>query len=347
MPFLGLHKGRTDMNDKILFVDDDRLLLEIAVSLYAAQGRDILTATNATDALEIIRRQDIAVVVADNYMPGISGLELLDLLKDISPETVKILTTAYADLTCALTAINRSEVFRFIVKPWKNEVLLSAVADAIRRHHVLLSLRKDEEDVLRSLAQTIELKDPSTKGHCDRVAILALLLAESLQLPKDMKREIKYGSWLHDCGKIGVSEKILNGCQQLSDEELATMKMHAVWGADVAAKANLSLVAQNIIHFHHERYDGGGYPTGICGEKIPIEARIVAVVDVFDALTSDRPYRRKYSAEETLLILRSMAGNALDPKLVDLFLSLVMVKQFQDIMSNTGSPFTEMPQDVE
>ena len=269
---------------------------------------------------------------------------MLARLKDIAPETVKILMTAYVDLTCALTAINQSEVFRFVVKPWKNEELLSVVADGIRRHHLLQSLRKDEEDVLRSLAQTIELKDPSTKGHCDRVAILALLLADALQLTKDMKREIKYGSWLHDCGKIGVSEKILNGRQQLNDEELATMKMHSAWGADVAAKANLSQVAHNIIHYHHERYDGTGYPTGISGEKIPIEARIVAVADVFDALMSDRPYRRKHSAEETFAILRSIAGSALDPKLVELFLSLISLERSQEIMSNTGAPFAALPQ---
>lgn len=332
------------MNDKILFVDDDRLVLEIAVSLFSAQGIKILIASDAMEALEIFRQQDIAVIVTDNYMPGISGLELLDRLKDISPETVKILMTAYADLTCALSAINRSEVFRFVIKPWKNEELLNAVNDGIRRHHVLQSLRKDEEDVLRSLAQTIELKDPSTKGHCDRVAILALILADALQLPKDMKREIKYGSWLHDCGKIGVSEKILNGRKQLNDQELATMKMHAVWGADVAAKANLSQVAHNIIRYHHERFDGTGYPSGISGGDIPIEARIVAVADVFDALMNDRPYRRKYSAEETFTILRSMSGSALDPDLVELFLSLITVNRLQDIMTDTAAQLAAIPQ---
>jgi HD-GYP domain-containing protein (c-di-GMP phosphodiesterase class II) len=240
-----------------------------------------------------------------------------------------------------------SEVFRFVVKPWSDEDLLKAVADGINRHQILLSLRKDEEDVLRSLAQTIELKDPSTKGHCDRVAILSLLLADALNLPKDMKREIKYGSWLHDCGKIGVSEKILNGSQQLNDQELATMKMHADWGADVAAKANLSQVAHNIIHFHHERYDGTGYPTGIGGENIPIEARIVAVADVFDALMNDRPYRRKYSAEETFTILRSMAGSALDPELVGLFLPLITVNRLQDIMSIDSVPYIAISQTAE
>ena len=335
------------MNEKVLFVDDDRLVLEMAISLFSARGIKTLIASDAMEALEICRQHDVAVIVTDNYMPGISGLELLDRLKDISPETVKILMTAYADLSCALAAINMSEVFRFVVKPWSDEDLLKAVADGINRHQILLSLRKDEEDVLRSLAQTIELKDPSTKGHCDRVAILSLLLADALNLPKDMKREIKYGSWLHDCGKIGVSETILNGSQQLSGQELATMKMHSDWGADVAAKANLSQVAHNIIHFHHERYDGTGYPTGIGGEKIPIEARVVAVADVFDALMNDRPYRRKYSSEETFAILRSMAGSALDPELVGLFLSLITANRLQEIMTNIDSTFSATPQTAE
>jgi HD-GYP domain-containing protein (c-di-GMP phosphodiesterase class II) len=155
------------------------------------------------------------------------------------------------------------------------------------------------------------------------VAIFALQIADQLQLSKEIKREIKYGSWLHDCGKIGLSEAILNGSQQLSATEIETMKMHVDWGADLAAKANLSRVARNIIKFHHERYDGTGYPTGIGGTDIPLEARIVAIADVYDALKSDRPYRKSYSHDEAVTILRSMQGNALDPELVNLFLPLV------------------------
>jgi putative two-component system response regulator len=311
------------LSDTILFVDDSKLVLETAKDLFAARGITILTADSALAAIEIIRHQDVAVVVSDNFMPGISGLEFLTRLKEISPETVKILMTGNADLSCALEAINRCEVYRFILKPWNGEELLGIVQEAIRRHHVLISLRQEEEDGLRYLAHAIELKDPSTKGHCDRVAVFALQIADRLQLPKEMKREIKYGSWLHDCGKIGISEAILNGSQQLNDQEIETMKRHVDWGADLAAKANLSRVARNIIRFHHERYDGTGYPTGIGGTDIPLEARIVSVADVYDALKSDRPYRKRYSHDETIAILRSMQGNALDPEIVDLFLPIV------------------------
>ena len=311
------------MSDAILFVDDSRVVLETAKDLFLAHGIEILTADNAMEAIEIIRHQDIAVVVSDNCMPGMSGLEFLNRLKEISPETVKILMTANADLSSALEAINRSEVYRFILKPWKDDELFGIVSEGVLRHRVLLSLKKEEEDVFRSLAQAIELKDPSTRGHCDRVAIFALLIADLLQLPKDMKREIKYGSWLHDCGKIGVSDTILNGSQRLNDQELAIVKMHVDWGTELAAKANLSEIARNIIHYHHERYDGTGYPTGISGTDIPLEARIVAVADVYDALITDRSYRPKYSPEEAFTILRTMQGNALDPELVESFLSLI------------------------
>lgn len=337
------------MSDTILFVDDSRLVLETAKDLFHAQGIEILTATNAMEALEIFRYQDIAVVVSDNWMPEISGLEFLNRLKEISPETVKILMSAHADLACVLEAINLCEVYRFLLNPWEDEELLCAVREGIRRHRLLQSLRKDDEDALRSLAQAIELKDPSTKGHCDRVAIFSLLIADFLKFPKDMKREIKCGGWLHDCGKIGVSEAILTGSQQLSAEEFTAVKMHTGWGADLAAKANLSRVARNVIHYHHERYDGTGYPSGISGKDIPIEARIVAVADVYDALITDRPYRKKYSTEETVEILRSMRGNALDPELVDIFLSIIGMTQLsaksveaRDALAH-GTDFSRQP----
>ena len=311
------------MSDTILFVDDSRLILETAKDLFLPLGFAILTAGNAQEALEIFQNRDIAVVVSDNCMPGMSGLEFLARLKAVAPETVKILMTAHADLPSALEAINKSGVYRFIMKPWQNDELLDAVQEGIRHHHLLDSLRTEREDVLCSLAQAIELKDPSTRGHCDRVAVYALLMADMLQLSKTLKREIKYGSWLHDCGKIGISEAILNGSQRLNEEEYAVMKQHSGWGADVAAKANLSEVVRNIIHYHHEKYDGTGYPAGISGDAIPLEARIVAVADVYDALMTDRPYRKRYTHDETAAILRSMQGHALDPLLVDIFLSVI------------------------
>jgi response regulator RpfG family c-di-GMP phosphodiesterase len=313
------------MVENILIVDDNRLILDSLGNLLREEKAKLFTACDAEEALTLVQSEDIAVVVSDNIMPGMSGLEFLSSLATISANTVKILMSAYADLPTVLSAINRSEVFRYVLKPWRDDEMLSAVREGLRRYRLIQSMRKEDEDVLRSLAQTIELKDPSTRGHCDRVAIYALLIADAMKMPKEIQREIKYGSWLHDCGKIGVSEVILNGSGKLSGQEYETMKMHAFWGADVAAKANLSRVACDIIHYHHERYDGTGYPERLMGENIPLEARIVAVADVYDALTNDRPYRKGYTTEEAINIMKEMEGTTFDPEISSLFFSLMQM----------------------
>ncbi|HEY6838314.1 MAG TPA: HD domain-containing phosphohydrolase [Geobacteraceae bacterium] len=323
------------MSENVLFVDDNNFTLEVIRGLFQKAEFTLLTASNAIDGLQIVRHEEIAVVVSDNIMPGMGGVEFLSCLKSISPDTVKILMSAYADLSSALAAINHSEVYRFILKPWNDEELMAIVEDALRRYRLVQAMRREDEDVLRSLAQTIELKDPSTKGHCDRVAVYALLIAERLDLSKETQREIKYGSWLHDCGKIGVSEAILNGSRRLSDDEFETMKNHSRWGADVAAKANLSEVARNIIHYHHERFDGAGYPVGLSGEDIPLEARIVAVADIYDALSSNRPYRDSYSLDDAQQMIAGMRGTILDPQLVDVFLA--SIRERRDIPLPRGT----------
>jgi putative two-component system response regulator len=311
------------MAAEILFVDDSKLALQISKDLFLSKGITILTATNAAEALELFKQHEIAVVVSDNHMPGMSGLDFLTELRNVSPDTVKVLISAYVDLPTALAAINSSEVFRYLLKPWKEEEILDVVKEGLRRYRMVHAIRREDESVLRSLAQTIELKDPSTKGHCDRVAVFALMIADAMGLPKETQRQIKFGSWLHDCGKIGVSEFILNSTTRLTDLEFETMKMHTYWGADVAEKAHLSEVARNIIHQHHERFDGTGYPAGLCGEEIPIETRIVSVADIYDALTMDRPYRKGYPCAEAREMIRALSGSSLDPRVVDVFLAIV------------------------
>jgi len=312
------------MKETVLFVDDSNFSLELVRGLFRdCDDFHLLTAESAIEALQIIQREEIAVVVSDNVMPVMSGLEFLSSLKTISPDTVKILMSAYADLSSALAAINRSEVYRYILKPWQDDDLVATIREGLKRYSLTQTMRRDDEDILRSLAQTIELKDPSTKGHCDRVAVYALHIAERYGLSRWMLREIKYGSWLHDCGKIGISEMILNGPGRLSEDQFEIMKQHSLWGAEVAAKANLSEMARNIIHYHHEHYNGSGYPSGLKAESIPLEARIVSVADVFDALTSERSYRQGFSLDETLNIIDEMSGKVLDPELVEIFLNIV------------------------
>lgn len=311
------------MSETILFVDDEQNILHALQRVFVDSNLQILTTSNPLQAIDICRSRQVAVVVSDNMMPEMRGVELLAELKKVSPQTVKILMTAYADLPTALQAINSGEVYRFIVKPWQEQELVQAISESIARSRILAALERENEAILRSLAQTIELKDLYTRGHCERVADYALTIAGKLDLPEPLSREIRHGSWLHDCGKIGVPETILNSSGKLSDQEFATIRLHPDWGASVAEQASLPVTVVNIIRFHHERYDGNGYPLGLQGEDIPLEARIVAVADVFDALTTDRPYKQAFTFEQARKILTELKGTSLDPCLVELFLTTI------------------------
>ena len=325
------------MSRCVLFVDDEENILNSLKRLFQKSDIQVLTATSGGEALEILRRMDVAVMVSDQLMPGMKGDELLVKARSISPDTVRIIMTGHGDLPTALQAINAGEVFRFLLKPWENQVLRSTIDEALARHTLFRSLRNAEESTLLALAQTIELKDSYTRGHCERVAGYALRLAGDLGFSADRRRNIKFGSWLHDCGKIGVPESILNFKGPLSPTETETMRNHPRWGAEVATQAHLPAEVVNIILYHHERYDGTGYPHGISGAEIPLEARLVAIADVYDALRTDRPYEKGKSAEVAQAILRDLRGRSLDPELTDLFLQ----QAERDLRGGTALPAEE------
>jgi putative nucleotidyltransferase with HDIG domain len=307
----------------LLFVDDEQNILNAMKRLFMEDDMRILTATSGDEALDILKKNDIAAIISDNLMPGINGIEFLLKAKALSPDAVRIMLTGCNDIQSAINAINRGEVYKFITKPWDNDELRNVVFEAVKRHKVVQSIQHADEYMLSSLAQTIELKDAYTKGHCDRVEEYALAIADVLGIEDTLKEYIRQGSWLHDCGKIGVPEAILNYDGRLSVEQMDIVKKHPCWGADVARSAHLSESVVNIILYHHEHYDGTGYPLGLKGENIPLEARIVNVADIFDALTSERPYRSKMSREKAIAILRENRGTYSDPHITDIFIDLL------------------------
>jgi response regulator RpfG family c-di-GMP phosphodiesterase len=309
--------------DTVLFVDDEQNILNAVKRLFMSDTIDVLTASTALEGMELMKRNTVAVIVSDNMMPGMNGIAFLEWTKTVSPDSVRILMTGYADLHSAIESINRGEVFRFVTKPWNDTELSQIVLDSIDRYKIVSSIKSADEAKLLSLAQTIELKDPYTKGHCERVAAYALMLADGMDLSDVIKKNIKYGSWLHDCGKIGVPEIILNKPSELDDEQFATMKKHSRWGADVAKTAQLSEPVVNVALYHHERFNGEGYPVGLKGINIPLEARVVAIADAFDAMTSDRPYRKKLSKEEAIAVITKSKSSSFDPALVDIFVSVL------------------------
>jgi len=309
------------VDNAVLVVDEKGNTLNALTRLLPGRDARVLRAGSAEEALEIVRREPVAVVVCDDPMPGMRGAELLSRVRDLSPDTARVLLTGNADLPAAIEAMDRGEVFRCHAKPWVDEEIVRTVEEGVQRYRVVRSLRHGDEATLQSVAQTIELKDPYTRGHCDRMAAFTLKIAEALDLPEETRRAIRHGSWLHDCGKIGVPEAILNFPGKLSPADFEVIKKHPEWGADVGRQANLPDEVINIILYHHERFDGRGYPTGAKGTEIPLEARIVAVADVFDAMSTDRPYAKGYDPSEAVRVMGVLRGAALDPQLVDIFLA--------------------------
>ena len=308
----------------VLFVDDEPAIRNAIERMYLERD-DVrcFFAASGQEGLDILGREDVSVVVSDYLMPGMRGVEFLSKVKGMRPDTIRIMMTAYADISVTIDAINKSEAYRFATKPWDNKELMDMIDEALMRYRLIKSLGCAVESVILSLAQTVELKDPYTRGHCDRVARYAVALAQVAGLSDGMINHIKHGSWLHDCGKIGVPEAVLNFPGRLTEEEFETVMQHPRWGSEVARQARMPDTVINIILHHHERFAGKGYPSGLIGEHIPIEARIVSIADVFDALYSDRPYRKAFDFDRTIEIMHEISETHFDPQLMELFLPIV------------------------
>jgi putative nucleotidyltransferase with HDIG domain len=320
------------MTGKLLFVDDDIFILDSIKRMLEDSSHEVVLADSAEAALLAIEEESFAVVFSDNRMPGMSGIELLQEIRRRAPKTVRNLMTAYVDTETILNSINKGEVFRFLAKPWKPEGLFKCIEDSIQRHRAIEMLAGPEEAVLMSLARTVELKDPYAKGHSVRVASYAVSLATEMGLPESILESILQGSWLHDCGKIGVPETILNKKGPLDDGQMQIIRNHPLWGADVARIAKFPEDAIKIVLHHHEHYAGTGYPDGLKGQEIPLEARVVSVADVYDALTTSRSYRGQYSRPRARRILLDMKGSTLDPEIVDRFLAIEEGISTEDFM---------------
>jgi len=307
----------------IMFVDDEVGIRNSLKRLFADSPHTVLIAANAAEALELLRANTCSVIVSDNQMPGESGIEFLTKARLLAPDTVRVMMTAYADLGTALNAINQCEAYRFVVKPWDNQELVELVNNCVLRFELLQSLRLNDEAIYRSLSQAIELKDHYTRGHCDRVVEFSLALGRRMGLSPETLTHLEHGAMLHDCGKIGVPEATLNFPGKLDKDQMDIIRKHPDWGGEVARAAGMHQITVNIVLYHHEHYNGNGYPTGLAGDDIPLEARIVAVADVYDALASDRPYRKAMPPDVAMREFLAMSGTVLDPVIVGSFLEIV------------------------
>ena len=304
----------------ILVAEDDlatRALLR--VSLERADYR-VRVVEDGKAALAEITRHPPDVALLDIGMPEMDGLEVTRTLRRMPATALLpiILVTARGRLEDKVAGLDAG-ASDFITKPFEPAELLARVRANLRLSDALARL-ESTQDVLVALANAVDAKDPMTEHHCGRVADRALVLARLAGLGPEEVEAVGYGAVLHDVGKIGIAESVLTKPGKLSDEERVEMQRHPIIGAEILQPLRLGRIVGPIVRGHHERWDGAGYPDGLRGEAIPIGARIVSVVDAYDAMIHDRPYRTRLSEEAAHEELRRNRGGQFDGDLVDLLL---------------------------
>ena len=340
-------------NHNLLIVDDEPAVISSLERAVRKEGYIVYCANSGKDGLEILKEHDIGVVLSDVMMPEMDGVTFLELSRKYKPDIVKVLLTAHASLTNAVDAINRSKIFAYLTKPWTHEELKECLAKAFNYYNLVLEnrqlhnltenqnrqlkhLNENLENIVRKrtgelreavregvtmLASAAEAKDDDTGEHVDRIKALTLNLCLGMKLPLERSEEIGFSSILHDVGKIHIPDAILKKKGPLTSEEFAVMKTHTTAGEKILGNSLFYKVARDISRSHHECWDGSGYPDGLQGESIPLEARIVAVVDVFDALTHARPYKEAWPEKEALQEMQKMSALKFDPDILTVFLT--------------------------
>jgi len=320
----------------ILVVDDEVANLRL---LKRVLGRDyeVLEADNAAHGLELLAAHDVSLIITDQRMPGMTGVQLLEQSLDVRPHAIKILLTGYTDAEALIGAINEGHVYKYVPKPWDSTELKLTVKRALesydlKQHNdwLVIELKRAMNELeqlsmgtIRALADALDAKCDYTAGHSLRVSRIAVLIGKTLGLDVDHLRDIELGGILHDIGKIGVPESILWKPDKLTPEEKEIMARHPLKSAQIIGELQGFKRARKYVKHHHEYFDGTGYPDGIAGEDIPIGARIILVSDAYDAMTTDRPYREAIGHDRAVDELKRMSGKQFDPSVVEALLSIL------------------------
>lgn len=319
---------RPEPAGRILVVDDNVQARELLRAALLAEGYAVTLAEGGEEALTKVAEEVPELILLDINMPGLNGYEVCSRLKGTEATRLIpiIFLTSMSDLEDKLRGIEVG-ADDFLTKPFRKVELLARVKSLLRVKRLNDRL-ENAENVLFALANAIEAKDPYTEGHIFRVATLALKLGRRLALSAEHQESLWKGGILHDIGKIGVPDAILNKAGRLTAEEIAQMQVHVVVGERICQPLRSIRYLLPVIRHHHEKFNGTGYPDGLRGETIPITARIVGIVDMYDALVTDRPYRPRLSREEAFAILRAGAADGtLDPQLVAAFIAMIQEEE--------------------
>jgi putative two-component system response regulator len=306
---------------RVLVIEDDEVVRELVARTLADSGYRIRVAASAEEALELLRQDAFDLVLSDVNLPGMDGVCLSRILSQTHPAVPIVLITGFADVELARTAL-RYGATDFITKPFHVNSLCIVVEQNIERRRLerLKVLQHDEKlkfRAIRLLAATIDAKQHYTADHSRRVAAIAEVIGRAMTLAPTEMCYLEMAALVHDVGKIGVPDSLLNKQGELTEYEWVTMRTHPAKGAEIVGQVEELAYVSDIVRHHHERIDGTGYPDRLRGESIPLLARIVAVADAYESMTSDRVYRARLSVQEARRRLCEGAGTQFDPEVVE------------------------------
>ncbi len=312
-----------DKKYKILVVDDEPDNLAL---LYRTlrQDYEVTKCLSPLEALKILDEEDFQVIISDHKMPDMDGVEFLKLSQEKSSSAIRLLVTAYSDVKILINAINYAKIFRYIKKPYMPDELLYTVQSSLEfyqlkidNENLIFDLKDLFAGTIKSITEALDAKDSYTLGKSRRVAFYATKIAQNLNLSDAEIGKIELAGLLHDIGMIGVPEDILNKTDKLTPEEYEEIKKHVFHSIKILEDIKQLKDVIDIVKYHHEYYDGKGYPYGMKGEETPIGSRIISLADAWESLRSDRTYRKRMPEEEALKIIKEQKGIQFDPKLVD------------------------------
>lgn len=324
---------------RLLVVDDETSVRELLAEGLDMFGYEALTAADAEAAFEIVKQADIDLVLTDIEMPGEDGMKLLARIKIHDADLDVIMVTGVVDTHTAIRAI-RQGACDYLTKPFNLDEVQIVIERTLEKRRLIednrahqehleelvaertQQLKDSYESTLQALVTALDFRDNETQGHSSRVVEYAVQVAEVMQVADLDMTTIRWGAILHDVGKIGVPDQVLLKPDKLDSDEWELMRQHPEMGYRMLQHIAFLQPALDIVFSHQERYDGTGYPRGLKGEEIPLGARIFAVVDTFDAMTSNRPYRAALTIQDARDEILEFAGTQFDPKVAEAFLSI-------------------------
>ena len=321
---------------KIIAVDDESGIIDSLSVFLKRSGYQLTGVTDPLEAIERVKNEHFDLMLLDFIMTPIHGDKVVEEIRKFNDTLYILLLTGHKDLAPPLETIRKLSIQGYCEKSDKFDQLLLLIESAIKSIEQMnmiasinLELKKSKEDLekaylesIETLRYTVEAKDKYTKGHSDRVSEYSVLIGKKIGLDLDELKKLRIGGLFHDIGKIGVPDSILLKTERLTDEEYSEIKNHPSIGKHILSSASIFSDIIPIVYHHHEKYDGTGYPGKLKGEEIPLLARIAAIADTFDAMTSKRSYRDALSIDVAKEEIKRCAGTQFDPKLVEAFLNL-------------------------